>query len=212
MRNKTEPPEPARRTAGRPRDSRIDEAVRTAVLELLVEGGYGAVSIEAVAARAGVGRPTIYRRWNGKPHLVVDAIVHTMGSAPAPNTGSTRADLLAGVATLTRAFAGPVGRALPGLVGDLAGDPELARVFREQVFAVRRGSMATALARGVARGDLRPDLDVELVLDLLAAPLYYRALFGHAPLEPSTAESVVDLVLAAVAPPVPRPPTPRRKA
>ncbi|HEX5749581.1 MAG TPA: TetR/AcrR family transcriptional regulator [Archangium sp.] len=189
-----------RRAPGRPRDERIDEEVRAATLALLREGGYGALSLEAVAERAGVGRPTLYRRWAGKPQLVVDTLVRSMGEAPAADTGDTREDLVSGLSTLTAAFAGAVGRALPGLVADLAVEPALAQAFRERVFATRRASMAAALARGVARGDIRGDIDVELVLDLLAAPLYYRVLFGHAPIQGRTAGDVVDLVLRAVAP------------
>jgi AcrR family transcriptional regulator len=174
--------------------------VYRAVLTLLAESSYANLSLDAVATRAQVARLTLYRRWQSKPRLVAEAIVDSLGSAPAPDTGCTRSDLLEGVQTLSTAFQGRLGRVLPGLVAALAEEPSLARSFREQVLIPRRSSMAAALRRGIERGDLRPDLDIELALDLLAAPLYYRALFGHARITSQTPADVVDAVLAALKP------------
>ncbi|MFO0578061.1 MAG: TetR-like C-terminal domain-containing protein [Polyangia bacterium] len=190
----------APRLPGRPPQPGLAAAVHRAVLELLAAGGYAALSMDAVAARAQVARLTLYRRWQSKPRLVTAAVVDALGSAPAPDTGCTRSDLLAGVRTLSTAFAKGLGPVLPGLVAALAADPALARSFREQVLIPRRASMAAALRRGIERGELARDLDVELALDLLAAPLYYRTLFGHARVTSRTAAEVVDAVLAAFTP------------
>ncbi|MFD4198214.1 TetR/AcrR family transcriptional regulator [Amycolatopsis thermoflava] len=188
--------------AGRPRDERIDGAVREATVDLLNEVGYAALTLEAVATRAGTSKPALRRRWRGRPHLVVDALVATVGAVPTPDTGCTRCDLVAGIGTLSEAFTTRIGRrVLPALVADLADDPELAEVFLREYFHTRRSSTAEALRRGVERGDLDPDLDFDLVLDMLASTTYYRVLFGHLPVTDHLAEQVVDVVLTGVAAP-----------
>ncbi|GAA2044196.1 TetR/AcrR family transcriptional regulator [Streptomyces carpaticus] len=185
---------------GRPRDVRIDEAVPTAVLELLNEGGYARLTMEAVASRAGTSKPALRRRWRSRPHLVVDALATVVGTQPTPDTGCTHCDLIAGINTLTQAFTTDLGRrALPALVADLADDPELESAFLDRFFHPRRATTAEALRRGIARGDIRPDADIDLLLDMLAATTYYRVLFHHLPLTPDLAEQVVRTVLSGVA-------------
>lgn len=97
--------------------------------------------------------------------------------------------------TLRRAFGGPLGRALPGLVADMARDAELARAIREEVLGRRRTSMREAFARARARGETRGNLDIDLLLDMLTGPFYYRALFGHVPISDRTTRDVVEYVL-----------------
>jgi AcrR family transcriptional regulator len=185
---------------GRPRDERIDRDVVSAVLRVLREGGYRAVTIEGIARGVGRPRTSLYRRWPSKRHLVAYAVVSEMGDKPAPNTGRLREDLEAAVQTFLNAFAGPLGQALPGLIADMAQDAELAAVIRQEVIATRRKSMRDAFSRASARGEIRSDLDMELVLDLLVAPFYYRAFFGHAPTSRRTTRDVVDYVLRVVSP------------
>ncbi|MFC6880228.1 MULTISPECIES: TetR/AcrR family transcriptional regulator [Actinomadura] len=189
------------RGAGRPRDTRIDDAVRSATLETLRESGYSRLTLEGVAARAGTTKPAIRRRWRTRQHLVVDALATTLGTAPTPDTGCTHCDLIEGIGTLTEAFSGDtvIRRALPGLVADLQEDPQLAASFFERLFHPRRATTAAALRRGVERGDLREDADIDLLLDMLAATTYYRALFGHLPITEDLAEHVVTVVLDGVA-------------
>lgn len=185
--------------AGRARDSRIDSAVLNATVELLGEVGYRALSMGAVAERAGVHRPAVYRRWPSKCHLVIDAVSDGLGLDPTPNTGDLRADLVAGMTALVDSLAGtPLGRVLPGLLADLAADPELAEQFRQRVFLPRRETTAAALRSAIDRGEVRADLDMDFVLDAVAAPLYLRALLGHLPLTREIAGQSVDSVLAAI--------------
>jgi AcrR family transcriptional regulator len=192
----------AQRSRGRPRDERIDCAVRRAVMEILNEVGYGRLTLEAVAARAGTSKPTLRRRWRSRQHLVVSALVQTMGVSPTPDTGCTHCDLIAGIRTLSHAFTTTVGRrALPALIADLADDPELESEFLNELFHPRRAATAAALRRGIRRGDIRPDADIDLLLDMLGATAYYRVLFNHLPLTPTLAEDVVEVVLAGVATP-----------
>ncbi|MBO0917291.1 TetR/AcrR family transcriptional regulator [Streptomyces laculatispora] len=186
--------------AGRPRDERIDAAVRTATMEVLNESGYGKLTLEGVASRAGTSKPALRRRWHSRQHLVVDALVATMGTAPTPDTGCTHCDLIEGIGMLSRAFTTTVGRrVLPALAADLADDPDLERLFLDRFFRPRRASTAEALRRGIRRGDIRADVDIDLLLDLLASTTYYRVLFGHLPVTSSLAEQVVQVVLAGVA-------------
>lgn len=185
---------------GRPRDARIDGAVRACVLELLVRGGYHAVSVQAVARAIGSSRTTIYRRWRSRAHLIADALLNQMGEAPAADTGSLQGDLRAVVETFVKAFAGPVGRALPGLISEMTHDPPLARAFRHDVLDVRRRSIRAAIARGIARGEIREGVDPQLLMDLVTAPFYFRLLYAHAPLTRGDANELVELVLRAAAP------------
>lgn len=188
-----------RERAGRPRDDRIDTDVVAAVLETLLERGYRAVTIEGVARTAGRARSSIYRRWRSKRELVVYAVLSAMGNKPAADTGELRKDLEAAVDTLRNAFAGPLGRALAGLVADMAQDATLAHTIRGEVLAARRSSMRQAFARAQARGESRGDLDIELALDMLTGPFYYRALFGHAPITRRMTGEVVSYVLRIAA-------------
>jgi AcrR family transcriptional regulator len=183
---------------GRPRDERIDAEVAFAVLSALKEGGYRAVTIDGIAQRVGRARTSIYRRWTSKRSLVAYAVLSEMGDDPAADTGSVREDLEAAVGTLLNAFAGPLGRALAGLVADMAQDKALALTIRKQVLTARRRSMREALIRGRNRGEVRDGLDVELVLDMLTAPFYYRTLFGHAPITLRTTRQVVAYVLRII--------------
>ena len=186
---------------GRPRDERVDREVVSAVLNTLRNGGYGAVTMNGIARMVKRARTTIYRRWPSKRHLVAYAVVSDMGDNPAADTGALRGDLEATVATLLNAFGGPLGRALPGLVADMAQDEELAHTIRTEVLAARRRSMREAFARARARREVRADLEVELALDMLTGPFYYRTLFGHAPITRRMTREVVEYVLRIVSPP-----------
>jgi AcrR family transcriptional regulator len=169
--------------------------VVAAVLDELRDRGYGAVTIDGIARRVGRARTSLYRRWASKPDLVAFAVLSELGDDPAADTGSLRGDLERAVGTLWKAFAGPLRPALAGLVADMAQDGELADSIRRHVLAPRRDSMREALARAHIRGEIQGDLDTELVLDMLTAPFYYRALFGHAPINRKVTRDVVDYVL-----------------
>jgi AcrR family transcriptional regulator len=186
---------------GRPRDERIDDEVVTAVLEVLHSGGYRAVTIEGIARQVGRARTSLYRRWPSKRHLVAYAVVNALGENPAADTGDLREDLEAAVRTLLNAFAGPLGRALAGLVADMAQDPDLAEAIRHEVLGRRRQSIREAFARARLRGELLADLDIELILDMLTGPFYSRPLFGHAPITRRMTRDVVDYVLRVVSVP-----------
>ena len=185
---------------GRPRDAGIDTAVVIEVLKTLKSKGYRAVTIDGIARKVGRARSSLYRRWPSKRHLVAYAVLSELGENPAADTGNIKDDLEAVVGTLLRAFRGPLGRALAGIVADMAQDAALASTIRRHVLAPRRRSMREALERGRVRGEVREGFDVELVLDMLTGPFYFRTLFGHAAIGRRTIKEVVHCVLRIVSP------------
>jgi AcrR family transcriptional regulator len=187
--------------AGRARENRIDAAVLAAARELLDDTGYADLSIGQVAARAGIHRPAIYRRWPSKRHLVVDVVADLLGLHPTHDTGDLRADLTVAMRNLIAALRDTsLHQVLPALVADLANDPALRDHFLANVFEPRRQTTAAALRSAIRRGEIDPNLDMDFVLDAIAAPIYYRALFGHLPLTDALADQSVTAVLRAIAP------------
>lgn len=185
---------PARR--GRPRSERAHQAILTAARELLIEGGFSALRLEHVAARAGVGKATIYRRWSSKEALAQDLLLQLAGPHIAvAETGNTREELLAAVTNPMRALTetdfGPVIRAM---LAQIASNPSIGDPFRATVVAARRTEVARVIRRGIARGDLRADADSALATELLVGPVYFRLLFGGV-LDLDFAERVVDGML-----------------
>jgi len=173
------------------------------VVDLLVEGGYESVTMEGVAARAGVGKATVYRRWPSKSTLVVDAIrafCREHGAQPAPDTGNVRDDLLLCVRGVVSTYQrSEAGRVLPGLVNELHRNAELAEAFRGGFLEERRAVVREIVRRGIDRGELRPDLDVDLVLDAIAAFVQHRLLLTGMPIDHDLPERVVDLLWRGVA-------------
>ena len=196
----------AGRQMGRPKDARADRAILETTLELIAERGAHAFRTEDVAARAGVGKGAIYRRYRSKEELVTAAVAALVREEIAvPDTGSTRGDLLALMREAVELYRSSLpGRLMPKLIGAMADNPELARAVRDRFLAVRRSALSEVLRRGVERGDLRPDLDLELALDVLGGPLFYRLLVTGGPLDEQLAEGVADLILCGFAPDEPR--------
>jgi AcrR family transcriptional regulator len=180
---------------GRPVDHSIDHAVVDAVLVELRRTGYRTITMEGIARKIGRARASLYRRWPSKRHLVAYAVVTELGANPSPDSGSLRVDLMQAVATLITGFQGALGPALAGLVGEMAGDPVLARTIRKEVLAKRRRSIRAAFRRGIERGEIPSDVNIELLMDMLTAPFYFRTLFGHVKLSAAMIETVVDTVI-----------------
>jgi AcrR family transcriptional regulator len=175
----------------------MDGAILVAAIQLLSEVGYARLTVAEVARRAGVSKPAIYRRWAQKSQLVVEAMVTQMPMRLPPDTGSTTGDLLALTEQLmTTMTKTPMGRVLPGLVAEMAADPVLAASYRALIIEPTRMLWRAAVEAGMARGDLADDTDVELVLDVLAGPLYVRLLITGDPIDPHYARAGVDMVLA----------------
>jgi AcrR family transcriptional regulator len=189
------------RSLGRPRDARTDRAILEATLELIAERGVYEFRTEDVAARAGVGKGAIYRRYGSKDELVTAAIAGLVSEGIViPETGSTREDLVLLMRQAVELYRGsPAARLMPNLIGAMAQKPELARAVRERFLAGRRAALSEVLRRGIERGDLRSDLDLELALDVLGGPLFYRLLVTGGPIDEQLAEGVADLILRGFA-------------
>jgi len=190
----------ADRPPGRPRSKHADRAILDAARDLLVEEGFTRLRLEHVAARAGVGKGTIYRRWPSKEALTLDLVLGL--AAPhldIADVGDTRAELRAAtrnpLAAITGTAWGPVIRAM---LSQIAGNPAIGDPFRAVVVARRRAEVARVVERGIARGDLRPDADAAIATELLVGPVYFRLVFGG-DLDAEFADRVGDAVFRAFA-------------
>jgi AcrR family transcriptional regulator len=182
-----------------PRTQRTEASILDATRELLGEGGVRALTIEGVAARSGVAKTTIYRRWRDKDELALAVLIDaTEAVRPPPDVGDTRKELLTFITTATRIIT--ENGVLAGLTSEIATRPELARIYQERVVEVRLREISEVIARGIERGDLRPDTNVRLAHEMLVGPRFYRLLFSGAPLDRRHATEVVDAVLRAFAP------------
>jgi AcrR family transcriptional regulator len=181
------------RAVGRPRDPDLDRAILDATMELLAQDGFPRMSIERVAARAGVGKTTIYRRWPSKVDLVIAALARRGRVRPIRVEGTVRERLTGLVEDLcTSVRREPTKSVLAALVAEIPRDPELASAVRD-VFLARRQESAFALLReGVSAGELRPDLDLELATDALVGPIMLRVLLTGGRVTPALAGPLVD--------------------
>ncbi len=191
----------AHRPPGRPRSAEADRAILRATVDLLADEGYGGVTMEGVAARAGVGKATVYRRWPTKSALVVDAISACRESGwQPPDTGSARDDLLAFVQGFMQHLrTSDAGRVMPALVTELARNAELAVAFREGFVQPRRARVLEAVRRGIERGEVRPDVDPELVADAVVALLMHRFLITGMAIDDGLPERILDMLWRGVA-------------
>ena len=194
-------PEPAR-GPGRPRSARAERSIRDAAIALLTERGVGGFSVEAVAARAGVAKTTVYRRWPTREELIVAAVSELKGPAEPAPAESVRGDLLHVLrqAGLRSGSGGTWARLMARLMVDAEQYPELvAEIWRHSV-GPRRAYLQGILRRGVAEGLIRPEADLDLLVDLLVSPGIARNRPGRQPLTDAQIADVVDIVLRGVAP------------
>lgn len=194
----------APRRPGRPREARADQAILAATLQALAEVGFEAMSMEGVAARARVGKATIYRRWPSKEDLVVDAIRSVHAEAPIVDTGSLRDDLL----TLIRSSEqgsprATMERLMPRFLGEAATSPVLFKAYQDTIIAPRLQQLTALVERAQARGEIRSDLDPGVVVDLLNGAVMFRFLItAHVlPTAPDFVEQVIDTVWRGMARP-----------
>jgi AcrR family transcriptional regulator len=193
-------------TIGKPngRAERSKQAILDATRELLAEeGDVGSLTVEAVAARSGVAKTTIYRRWRDKWELALDAVMIDMlpSFANPVDVGDTRKELITFVNSVVKIWATPpYGSAMRALVSQIATQPELAREYRERVVEPRRDQLAPVIERGIRRGDLRPDTDVQLVHEFLVGPILYRLLLSGGPLDRKLGTRLVDGILEGFKP------------
>lgn len=186
-------PSPSR---GRPRDPRTRAAILAAARVLLERGGLTAVTIEAIAAKAGVSRPTIYRYWPNAPAVAMAAFLEASGAPAASKTSrSALAALRAQLHAVADAFAAPAGRSIAAMVAAAQSETELAKAFRNEFIARNRDAARLLLDRCIAERLVAPPDDIDLALDLIFGPLFYRLLMGHAPITRGFVDQLLDAVI-----------------
>ncbi len=180
---------------GRPRDPSRDAVIRAAILRLLADVGYGALTMDAVASEAGVGKATIYRRWRTKEALVVDTVADlNAAEAGQPDTGSLEGDLRHLLHSVVGLINGPGGVATQALLSSMHHQPALATAFHAGPFAVWEGAFIETWRRAEERGELPSGLVGTPVTDAIGAPLVQRWLTSGQPVDDAYAESVLELV------------------
>ncbi|WP_425065479.1 TetR/AcrR family transcriptional regulator [Reyranella sp.] len=181
---------------GRPRDPRTRAAILVAARDLLGRGGLTAVTIEAIAQKAGVSRPTIYRYWPNAPAVAMAAFLETTGATEAAKSPRTAlAALRAQLHALADAFAAPAGRSVAAMVAAAQSETELAKAFRNEFIARNRDATRALLERCIADKAIEAPDDMELTLDLVFGPLFYRLLMGHAPITRDFVDRLLDTVI-----------------
>jgi AcrR family transcriptional regulator len=189
-----------RRPRGRPRSEKARLAILAAAGDRMLSGGLAAATMDAIAARAGVGKATIYKWWPSRGAVALDGFLDRVsGTLAIPERLSTSEALtwqLAALITLLRdTTAGPLMRAL---VAAAQSDPDIARSLRERWLAPRRAVALEVLRAGIERGEIRPETDLEAALDELYAPAYYRLFFGHGRLDDELAPTMVRQLLDGI--------------
>lgn len=186
-----------KRAPGRPRSEESRQSILRSTLKLLQQdGGFAELSIEAIAADAGVGKTTVYRWWPTKAALVADAFSASADSELRfPDTGNVRSDMSLQMRRLIRIFRSDRGKIVAALLAGGQSDEELIEAFRERFLWPRRRQAYQTLQRGIDRGELPPDSDLDLILDSLYGPIYMRFLIRHAKLDENFADEICGLVL-----------------
>lgn len=196
----TEAPSTVRR--GRPRDQKARDAILDAAMDSLLEQGVAGMNMDVVAAAAGVSKATIYRWWPSKEALAMDALYRKWESVPATTvTGSLREDLRNLLWPWTELVAWrPYGRVIAGLLVHVLTDPDFALTYRAYFVDQRRDHGRLILQEAIARGEIPARTHTETVLDLLYGPVYHRLMHGHAPLDQTFVEDIIDIVLDGIHP------------
>lgn len=180
-----------------PRSLRVHEAALQATRELLEEGGLGAATVDAIAARSGVSKATIYKHWPSRAAVAAEAFGGLMSEAlPVPDTGSAVGDFTEQVRQISAFYAAePV---FAQLLAACVTDPGAAPYFRRFFLTGRREAVATLWQRALDRGEANPDIDAETAADVLFGPLIFRLVTGHQPLTEAAADKIAAAVLGGL--------------
>lgn len=172
--------------------------ILAAAAEVLAEQGPAGFTVDAVAARCGCGKATIYRRWPSRAHLLLETTNLATVAMVDPDTGSVRDDMVALAKLLTSKMRDTsMGALTAATIAEAAVNPETRAVYAGFV-AERRQISKLALARGIERGELRSDIDLDLVLDMVAGPVFNRVFMTQLPLTDAVIEAAVDLILRGI--------------
>ncbi|CAG7648068.1 HTH-type transcriptional regulator AqdR [Paenibacillus solanacearum] len=184
---------------GRPRNVETEKSILSASYELLLENGFGAVTVEKIAERAGVSKATIYKWWPNKAAVVMDGFLSAASARlPVPETDSVLQDILDHVKNVTRFMTSPEGQIIKELIGEGQFDSGLAEAYQTRYIQPRRLEARQLLERGVRHGELNEDLDIELSIDLLYGPIFYRLLVLGDPIDDHYVERLVSYSFAGI--------------
>jgi len=186
---------------GRPRSDQARRAVLAAARTLFEKQGYGAATIDAIAARSGVAKTTIYRSWPSRAAVLVDVLVGMAATLVPPPAGGDPMRAMAGeLRGIAGAINGPLGRLLTSLLGDAQVEPQVRSVLIERLFAPRTRASANNIGRAQAGGTLRPDVPPHVAVDLLVGPLFYRMFVQHEPVTDTFVKQVLRYVVEGLQP------------
>jgi AcrR family transcriptional regulator len=181
---------------GRPRSEEVHQSILREALQHVLDVGFRAVTVESIAAKAGVGKTTIYRRWPNKAAVVMDAFLQEIGPViEYPRTPMATESIRLQMRSLVRAFRGKFGALIKAILGEAQFDPELAEAFRERWIRPRRQIARVTFEQGILNNELRPDLDIETAIDALYGGIYYRVQTGSGPLSEAYVDQLFEHVM-----------------
>jgi AcrR family transcriptional regulator len=180
---------------GRPRSERRHKAILQAAIDLVHEKGFRGLSVESLAAKTGVAKTTIYRRWPNKAAVVMDAFMQRLLWTQFPNTKKATDSIRLQMRSMAKAFRAKDGAVVKALIAEAGFDVELANAIRDRWTVPRRKLALAVLQRAVSQGELRSDIDLEATIDLLYAPMYYRLQRGTPPLSDEYIDEIFDQVM-----------------
>lgn len=184
---------------GRPRNVATEQAILAASYDLLLETGFGAVTVEKIAERAKVSKATIYKWWPNKAAVVMDGFLSAaMSRLPVPDTGSVVKDIVIQVTNLARFLTSREGKVINELIAEGQFDAKLAEEYRLRYFNPRRLDSRRILERGVQRGELKTDIDIEICMDLIYGPVFYRLLITGEVIDEAFIETLIRYVFAGI--------------
>jgi len=183
------------RQRGRPPSEAARRKALQAARDILLGEGFGRLTIEAVAARSGISKPTIYRNWTNAAELAMAALMADPAEGGAGTGRDLAGSLRAQMQTLVAAFATTRGRQITLTLAASDPESEMAKAFRNRVILSSREAGRRLIAEAVARDEITEPDDLEIVLDMIYAPVFYRLLVGHLPLDRAFADGLVERAL-----------------
>jgi AcrR family transcriptional regulator len=191
---------------GRPRNEGAHRAILQAALDLVSAEGYRAITVDQIAARAQVGKMTIYRRWPNKAAVVMDSLLEIVGpETDFPSTPCALESMKKQLHLQVKFFRSKYGRLIRSLLAEAQSNDELAEAFRERWIVPRRRGVVEVLQRAIDEGKLRGGIDLELTTDLLYGPLYYRLLIGTGTITTAFADALYEQFMTGHQPETSRP-------
>jgi AcrR family transcriptional regulator len=184
---------------GRPRNVETQKSILSASYDLLLENGFGVVTVDKIAERANVSKATIYKWWPNKAAVVMDGFLSAASARlPLPDTGSVFNNVLIHATNLSRFLTSREGKIIAELIGEGQSDLGLAEAYRTRYFRPRRLEARHLLELGVQGGQLKEDLDIELSIDLIYGPIFYRLLLTGDKLDDSYVQNLVTTVFEGI--------------